>query len=408
MQRFSVFLIMSLITLNATASAYLPVVDVANGTVSARAAFGEETTPVKKVVAEKVAKNNTKKVVARSAKKTTTTKNTYASNDVLKPQRPSSNLWANNDAPLRMPRMDEIALIRSDSVLPEESLDSNIASVETKNVVQRETAQREIESLKQEIARLSQMQQETEEKLVRARPMMVRTPVSGENEVKPVAKNNGVNVRREVVPMESNKNTVARSTTVAEPRVAAVSEMAKMSPNELKKAFKKTYLSENKHLSTYSIDDRYDVVSDMSSEVEGLSAQRDLSETSGGVRPLEIKISFMNNDSGLSRENYNLLSETASIVVNNPKRAIQVAIPESATYDKDARKLAARRLAIVEQVLRDTGVAEQRIVPVLSQRDDDVFVLRVISGEIFETLIQQKRNMFGDKVSNKTYKSMTW
>lgn len=408
MQRFSVFLIMSLISLNATASAYLPVVDVANGTVSARAAFGEETTPVKKVAVEKVAKNNTKKVVARSAKKTATTKNTYASNDVLKPQRPSSNLWANNDAPLRMPRMDEIALIRSDSALPEESLDSNIASVETKNVVQRESAQREIESLKQEIARLSQMQQETEEKLVRARPMMVRTPVSGENEVKPVAKNNGVNVRREVVPMESNKSTIARNTTVAEPRVAAVSEMAKMSPNELKKAFKKTYLSENKHLSTYSIDDRFDVVSDMSSSVEGLSAQRDLSETSGGVRPLEIKISFMNNDSGLSRENYNLLSETASIVVNNPKRAIQVAIPESATYDKDARKLAARRLAIVEQVLRDTGVAEQRIVPVLSQRDDDVFVLRVISGEIFETLIQQKRNMFGDRVSNKTYKSMSW
>jgi hypothetical protein len=184
--------------------------------------------------------------------------------------------------------------------------------------------------------------------------------------------------------------------------------MAKMSPNELKKAFKKTYLSENKHLSTYQIDDRYDVASDMSSDIEGFSAQRDLSETGDGVRPLEIKISFLNGDSGLSRENYNLLSETASIVVNNPKRAIQIAIPESATYDKDARKLAARRLAIVEQVLRDTGVAEQRIVPVLSQRDDDVFVLRVISGDLFETLTQQKRNMFGDSVSNKSYKSMSW
>jgi hypothetical protein len=159
--------------LNATASAYLPVVDVANGTVSARAAFGEEIAPVKKVAVEKNVKTTEKKVVARSAKKTNTAKNSYASNDVLRPQRPTSNLWANNDAPLRMPRMDEIALIRSDSVLPEESIDSTIASNSAK-VVER-TTQHEIDSLRQEIARLEQMQKETEERLVRARPVMVRT-----------------------------------------------------------------------------------------------------------------------------------------------------------------------------------------------------------------------------------------
>lgn len=408
MQRFSVIFMLSLMSLNATASAYLPVVDVSNGTVSARAAFGEEIAPVKKVAVEKNARKTEKKVVARSAKKTNTAKNSYASNDVLRPQRPSSNLWANNDTPLRMPRMDEIALIRSDDVLPEESLDSTIASNSGKVVERNNDTKREIDSLRQEIARLTQMQQEVEERLVRARPVMVRTPIEGESNVKPVAKNNNVNIKREVVPFDANKDSVARSAAVAEPKFASVSNMAKMSPNELKKAFKKTYLSENKHLSTYQIDDRYDVVSDMSSEVEGFSAQRDLSEVGDSVRPLEIKISFLNGDSGLSRENYNLLSETASIVVNNPKRAIQVAIPESATYDKDARKLAARRLAIVEQVLRDTGVAEQRIVPVLSQRDDDVFVLRVISGDLFETLTQQKRNMFGDSVSNKSYKSMSW
>ena len=408
MQRFSVIFMLSLMSLNATASAYLPVVDVSNGTVSARAAFGEEIAPVKKVAVEKNARKTEKKVVARSAKKTNTAKNSYASNDVLRPQRPSSNLWANNDTPLRMPRMDEIALIRSDDVLPEESLDSTIASNSGKVVERNNDTKREIDSLRQEIARLTQMQQEVEERLVRARPVMVRTPIEGESNVKPVAKNNNVNIKREEVSFDANKDSVARSAAVAEPKFTSVSNMAKMSPNELKKAFKKTYLSENKHLSTYQIDDRYDVVSDMSSEVEGFSAQRDLSEVGDGVRPLEIKISFLNGDSGLSRENYNLLSETASIVVNNPKRAIQVAIPESATYDKDARKLAARRLAIVEQVLRDTGVAEQRIVPVLSQRDDDVFVLRVISGDLFETLTQQKRNMFGDSVSNKSYKSMSW
>ena len=235
--------------------------------------------------------------------------------------------------------------------------------------------------------------------------------------------NSGINIRREIVPMETKKDVIVRrvtpkntetkiidaQTSMSEPRlVSEERSMSKMSPNELKKAFKKAYLSENKHLSTYRIDERYDVASEMTSDIEGFTAQRDLSEMDDGVRPLEIKISFLNNDAGLSRDNYDLLSKTASIAVNNPKRAIQIAIPESVTHTKDGRKLAARRLAIVEQVLRDTGVAEQRIVPVLTQRNDDVFILRVISGDVFETLTQQKRNMFGDRVSKKTYKNMTW
>ena len=123
---------------------------------------------------------------------------------------------------------------------------------------------------------------------------------------------------------------------------------------------------------------------------------------------LEIKIRFRNSDSALSRDNYNLLSEYAGIVVANPKRAIQVAIPEMATTTMDARKLAARRLAIIEQVLRDTGVSEHRIVPVLSAREEEGFVLRIISNEQYESLTRQKYNMFGDKVGSKTYKSMTW
>jgi outer membrane protein OmpA-like peptidoglycan-associated protein len=194
----------------------------------------------------------------------------------------------------------------------------------------------------------------------------------------------------------------------AEPKFASMdSDMSKMSPSELKKAFKKTYLSENKHLSAYKIDDRFDVASEPATSIEGFTAVSDLSE-SGGVRPLEIKIGFRGDDSALSRDNYNLLSEYASIVTNNPKRAIQISIPERATRSLDDRKLAARRLAIVEQVLRDTGVSEARIMPVLASRNDDSFVLRVISSDQYETMTQKKRDMFGDNISSKTYRSMSW
>lgn len=413
MKFFSSFLIVYFSCVSAGICAYLPVVDVSRGDVSARAAFGEEIVPQRTVAVAPVAKKQEKKIVARTAKKTVAQTDT-GDVDVLKPNRPSSNLWARNaDAPLRMPRMDEIAVIKSDAVLPEESIDAKpVAKVVEKNVaprIARDEALDELKQLRAEVARLAQLQQENQ--IANARAVSVRTPIAGDANVAPktaVENNSDVSVRRAVVQMDAPKSERV-ATNVAEPKITSLhNEMSKMSPNELKKAFKKTYLSENKHLSTYQIEDRFDVVSDTSMNIEGFSASRDLSEMDGGVRPMEIKISFLNGDSALSRENYNLLAETASIVVNNPKRAIQVAIPESATHTKDARKLAAKRLAIVEQVLRDTGIADQRIIPVLSQRDGDEFVLRIISGDAFESLRQQKRNLFGDSVSTKTYKSMSW
>jgi hypothetical protein len=189
--------------------------------------------------------------------------------------------------------------------------------------------------------------------------------------------------------------------------VQARNEMTRMTPSELRNAFRKTFLSENKHLSTYSIDRSFDTVSETTSSIEGFTAQRDLSEASG-IRPMEIKIKFRNDDSALSRENYTLLTEYAGIVANKPTRAIQVAIPEYMTKSKDERKLAARRLAIVEQVLTDNGISQQRIVPVLSQRNESGFVLRIISSDQYETLTQQQKNIFGDNVGKKTYKSMSW
>ena len=413
MQRF-LFLLLCVMYANAANSAYLPTVDLSRGDVSARAAFGEPIVQRLQQKPETVADNSRKtekKVVARSAKKSVVAKTTTTS-DVLRPNRPSSDLWARGaDKPLRMPRMDEIAVIDSDDILPEEELDSKPMAIaeNSSDRITRDEALNELKQLRAEIARLSELQQRS---IARARPVSVRTPISGESNVQPAKTERSGAMRREMVPMETEKELVRRDLVkeVNEPRVASVTDMAKMTPNELKKAFKKTYLSENKHLSTYeaAAASKYDTISDMNVGIEGFNAARDLSEMDSGVRPMEIKITFFEDDAGLSRDNYNLLSETASIVVNNPKRAIQIAIPERVTHSKDSRKLAARRLAIVEQVLRDTGVADQRIVPVLSQRDDDVFVLRIISSETFESLTRQKRNMFGDDVSKKTYKSMSW
>ena len=447
MRHIAVSALSLFVILPAWASARLPVVNIAAGGVSARAAFGDvvATPTVTKVAVAPVQKN--KKVIARSAKKTVastpvvTTQNTSvdtgeriaARDDILSPHRPSADLWARSasDAPLRMPDASEFAVYRTDSLLPEENIDSSrVAS--TRDVIARTenvsanvpTPTAALSEFDAQIAHLNELQQRANASVAAAnntgvatasrtrradvtvRSPIVSTVASAPQKIK--TSNDNVALSRLVVPMDNNDVIVRAVEKSESPRITAVrDDMTKMSPTELRKAFRKTFLSENKHLSTYQMDNRFDVASDMTTSIEGFTARRDLSEV-GGIRPLEIKIKFRDDDSALSRDNYNLLSEYAGIIVANPTRAIQVGIPQNVANSSDARKLAARRLAIVEQVLRDSGVSEQRILPVLSQRNEDGFVLRMISNDQYETLTQKRRDIFGDTIGKKTYKSMSW
>lgn len=447
MRHIAVSALSLFVILPAWASARLPVVNIAAGGVSARAAFGDvvATPTVTKVAVAPVQKN--KKVIARSAKKTVastpvvTTQNASvdtgeriaARDDILSPHRPSADLWARSasDAPLRMPDASEFAVYRTDSLLPEENIDSSrVAS--TRDVIARTenvsanvpTPTAALSEFDAQIAHLNELQQRANASVAAANntgvatasrtrraDVTVRSPIVSTATPAPQkikTSNDDVALSRLVVPMDNNDVIVRAVEKSESPRITAVrDDMTKMSPTELRKAFRKTFLSENKHLSTYQMDNRFDVASDMTTSIEGFTARRDLSEV-GGIRPLEIKIKFRDDDSALSRDNYNLLSEYAGIVVANPTRAIQVGIPQNVANSSDARKLAARRLAIVEQVLRDSGVSEQRILPVLSQRNEDGFVLRMISNDQYETLTQKRRDIFGDTIGKKTYKSMSW
>ena len=429
MRHFTVSVLSMFIMLPTVAGAGLPVVNIASGGVSARSAFGEDVEYAQK---QQVQPTRKKTVIARSAKPITTTQKTsvdtgeqiMAANDVLMPRRPSNDLWAKNtgnnqnDFALRMPMPNEFSVIRSDNPLPEESIDNHLAARATQTTKSNVTEP--MAEIDAQIARLNEMQRRAEDSTRNVSSRVIAAPIA-EIKQAPIEsptffaaaepttqkKTESVSVRQLVVPMDDDVivRSVEKNTS---PRIAAVrDDMTKMTPAELRQAFRKTFLSENKHLSTYAVDSSFDVASDMSASIEGFTAQRDISE-GAGIRPLEIKIKFRNEDSALSRDNYNLLTEYAGIVVNKPTRAIQLSIPEYMTKTKDGRKLAARRLAIVEQVLTDNGVSQQRIVPVLSNRDEQGFVLRIISSDQYETLTKQKRDIFGDTIGSKTYKSMTW
>lgn len=431
MRRITISVLSVFVVLPAIAGGRLPVVNIASGGVSARAAFGEADTKPVTVAAttqkKQASPTRTRRVVSRSATPTQTVdagEKIVASNDVLTPRRPSNDLWAKSDNALRMPMPGEFSVIRTDSVLPEESLDKTFAVAPvTKSVApaprvaKTQVAPAPSESdLDTQIARLAQLQKRADDSVRTVSRRVISAPIAEmqtSSEARTVAsavpvKNESVSLHRMVVPMETDDVIMRTVEKTKSPRIAAVrDDMTKMNPNELRRAFRKTFLEENKHLSTFSIDSRFDTASDMSASIEGFTANHDLSEGTG-IRPLEIKIKFRNADSALSRDNYTLLTEYAGIVVNKPTRAIQVAIPSYMTMKSDERKLAARRLAIIEQALTDNGVSKQRIVPVLSNRDEPSFVLRIISGDEYETLTQQSRNMFGDTVSKKTYKSMSW
>lgn len=471
MRRIAISVLSVFVVFPALADARLPVVNLSAGGISARAAFGEPIVqPVAKInqLAPVVAqtksettssvKSNTDatpQIASRSADVSVSSKTQsrsasvdtgeqiVASADVLTPRRPSADLWARVDTPLRLPDPSEFSVIRSDAALPEESLDTetvrmasnapvypvqNAQPVETINTVAAPSEP--LSELDAQIARLNELQRRADASVsdapsraptparnVVARSVVARPVVSGKSVVaqptQKIAQNNArdeshdINLSRMVVPMDDD--VVVRAVEKSEsPRIVSVrNDMTSMSPSELRKAFRKTFLSENKHLSTFQIDDRFDVASDMTANAAGFTSARDLSET-GDIRPLEIKIKFRNDDSALSRDNYTLLTEYAGIVLSNPTRAVQVSIPASVTTDSDDRKLAARRLAIVEQVLRDNGISEQRILPVLSQRDEEGLVLRMISLDQYETLTKQQRDIFGDTINKKTYRSMSW
>ena len=330
MRRITISVLSVFVVLPAFANVRLPVVNVASGGVSARAAFGEEvsvakinnTIPVEK----KTVPTRTRNVIARSANVVSAPKMSdvgeaiVASNDVLMPRRPSNDLWAKSASTLRMPHANEFSVYRSDNLLPEESLDSGVrvasarvSAVSTPVANDVPVTRSEMAELDAQIAHLADVQRRLDNEARAVSPRVISAPLfaaakPSENTVISEPKlakesTDEVSLRRLVVPMDSDDVIVRSVEKNKSPRIAAVrDDMSKLSPSELRRAFRKTFLSENKHFSTYSIDDRFDVASDMSESVEGFTARSNLSEGTG-IKKLEIKITFRNEDSALTRDN---------------------------------------------------------------------------------------------------------
>jgi len=319
------------------------------------------------------------------------------SKQVQKPVYDDEEEFAMDEPPLRLPEKSDFAVLTE---LPEESLEEEIAELRRSPAPEPVYDYDELDDWDDEnfFAAVRQTKTQTPAKSLKG-----KQPTSTIKSYQPAKK------ARVPEPVQKKVSRQYDDDDDAEFAYNGDVPLTKLSPAQLKKAFKKTFTTENKHLSAYQIDNEDDYGNtEFDEQSEGFDSSRDLSETDAGIRPLEIKLTFDDDDSALTRDNYNLLTEYAGIVAANPKRAVQISISEKATRSYDGRKLAARRLAIIEQVLKDSGIVDKRVMPVLSQRTDDSFVLRMISREVFQTLTEQKKDAFGDSISKKTTKSMKW
>ncbi len=129
----------------------------------------------------------------------------------------------------------------------------------------------------------------------------------------------------------------------------------------------------------------------------------------GNREVLQMKLEFEPNSSAISGESVNIIRSFAQIATDQPTNSIQIAISQNVMNDTKAKKLAARRLAIVSNVLRNAGIADKQINPVLTNRDIDSFSFRVVNNDNFEKLrISKGKDMFGEDENVQEYNLMRW
>ena len=276
--------------------AKLPAVDLSSGSISAASAFGDGAQTMRGGVTP------TKRVVSRNMKKTNVKYTAKKSDvDILSPNLPSSNLWAenakNNDAPLRMPFADEVAVLHNDFELPDEDLNAKNIAKNSDDDFDIDAAMERMAQLDAKLAKLSELQRRANASVKTVSRRAITNDESDD-----------VKISRAVVPMdepdvlirsvEQHKVPSRAATTL---RTEQQDSLAGLSPTELRRAFRKTFLSENKHLSALRDASGDDMDSTIVTDMAGFTAEQNLSEMGGGIRPFEIKVGFRNSDSALSQ-----------------------------------------------------------------------------------------------------------
>jgi hypothetical protein len=193
-----------------------------------------------------------------------------------------------------------------------------------------------------------------------------------------------------------------------------------LSPKLLKQELYNTYISENEYLSPveYAPDAPGDeaIARPDRHAVEGKirDAKKKIDLPAGPLKigsreVLQMKLDFEPTSSAVSGESVNVLRSFAQVAADQPTNSIEIGIAGSAMNNPAKKRLAARRLAIVSNILRNSGLSDKQIFPVLSDRDEDSFSFRAIGNDRYERLSVSKGvDMFGEAESVQSYDLMRW
>lgn len=246
-----------------------------------------------------------------------------------------------------------------------------------------------------------------------------------------------------IKPEKKDKSVISKSNKKENEKV-----VASVNPKNLKKDLYHTYISDNQYLSPveyyddedefYEEAEEYDEeyaedadfadeknvgdalagnvgpvnVNEIKEKFQNVRKSSDLPSGPlkvGNHEVLQMKLEFNPDSSAISGESVNIIRSFAQIATDQPTNSIQIAISEKVMNDANAKKLAARRLAIVSNILRNSGISDRQIYPVLTNRDVDSFSFRVVSNDTFDKLkVAKSYDPFGEEENVQEYNLMRW
>jgi hypothetical protein len=224
-------------------------------------------------------------------------------------------------------------------------------------------------------------------------------------------------------------------------------EKSNLRGDALKKELFKTYLSDNKYLSPIEYTHSMEVAqaetpsletpssdSAVASDVPDISLQQEeatqttptLSDNSAseqtkpetketiaapsasykspiGDVPLQLKIEFEPQSAAITSDNLSFIRSFAKIAENDRRKAVEISLTAHADANEEVKRLTAKRLAIISNVLRNNGIEEKRIIPVLSERNTDSIVMRIINAKALSLI---NVGIPGD--SARAYEAIAW
>jgi len=194
------------------------------------------------------------------------------------------------------------------------------------------------------------------------------------------------------------------------PRSALATErsLSGLAPTELRREFERTFLSENQFLSPME-------TPEAAAPAAPRSPAREIVELSsgpmmvGGREVLQMKLEFGPDSAAVTSESVNIIRSFSQIATADPGNAIEIAISDKVMQNPELRRLAARRFAIVANIMRSSGVAERQILPRLASRDEHSFIFSVIDSEAYTAPIGPL-NAWGESEggSTKTFGFRRW